>query len=185
MIPTSGFGALPAPPLLRLLLALLLCTSAVTAAARGTYQEPQDFISEAFAGRPPAAQTLWLSGAAGQGYQAIMGEAPPQLRLRYWAADRRSAWILEAIGKEYPITAGFVIDDSRIAQARVLIFRESRGWEVRHPFFTDQFSGAVLDPHWALDKTIDGITGATLSVRAMTRMARLALYLAQQVSTVP
>jgi hypothetical protein len=63
----------------------------------------------------------------------------------------------------------------------VLAFRESRGWEIRYPFFTDQFSGLTLAPDGYLSKPIDGITGATLSVRAVERVTRLALWLNAQV----
>lgn len=57
------------------------------------------------------------------------------------------------------------------------MFRESRGFEVRYPFFTDQFRGARLREGLDLDREIDGISGATLSVRALTKLARLALLL--------
>ena len=60
---------------------------------------------------------------------------------------------------------------------KVLIFRESRGWEVRYPFFTDQFKGATLVTDNNLDRKIDGITGATLSVNALTKLGRIALLL--------
>jgi hypothetical protein len=73
-----------------------------------------------------------------------------------------------------------VINDSRIESVNVLIFRESRGWEVRYPFFTDQFSDATLEENNQLDRHIDGISGATLSVKAMEKMARLALLLHKQ-----
>jgi hypothetical protein len=46
---------------------------------------------------------------------------------------------------------------------------------VRYPFFTDQFDGATLTAKSRLDRNIDGITGATLSVGAVTRIARVAL----------
>ena len=68
-------------------------------------------------------------------------------------------------------------------RVRVLEFRETRGWEVRYPFFTDQFSGAHLSNGQRdaqLDQQIDGITGATLSVRAVTRAVQAALYLSAQ-----
>jgi hypothetical protein len=58
----------------------------------------------------------------------------------------------------------------------VLAFRESRGWEIRHPAFTQQFKDATLIDN-ALDRHIDGVSGATLSVWAMTAVTRLALYL--------
>jgi Na+-translocating ferredoxin:NAD+ oxidoreductase RnfG subunit len=53
---------------------------------------------------------------------------------------------------------------------------------VRHPAFTQQFSDAKLENN-KLDRHIDGITGATLSVRAMTAVVTLALYLDDFVST--
>ena len=65
----------------------------------------------------------------------------------------------------------------RLERVKVLVFRESRGWEVRHPFFTDQFNEIGLTGELDLDRGIDGISGATLSVRALKKLARLALYL--------
>jgi hypothetical protein len=72
------------------------------------------------------------------------------------------------------------VNENALESIRVLAFRESRGWEVRYPFFTDQFSGIQLTPDRQLDRTVDGISGATLSVRALKKLARLALYLHQQ-----
>jgi len=69
-----------------------------------------------------------------------------------------------------------VIKDSKIQMIKVLEFREIRGWEVRYPAFTKQFIGASLDK-MKLDRNIDGISGATLSVWAMTSIAELSLYL--------
>jgi hypothetical protein len=144
--------------------------------ARGVYQPPAQFIAGSFGGAPPAAQALWLTGAIKSGVHEILGHDLAVLRLRYWEKDGRSAWILDEIGKEEPITVGVVVSDAGIERVRVLEFRESRGDEVRHSFFTDQFTGARLAGD-RLDKPIDGITGATLSVRALTKLARLALYL--------
>ena len=67
-------------------------------------------------------------------------------------------------------------------QMQVLIYRESHGWEVRYPFFTDQFKGLERDDSNNLNKKIDGISGATLSVNALTRLSKLALYLDQEVA---
>jgi hypothetical protein len=52
---------------------------------------------------------------------------------------------------------------------------------VRHAFFTRQFDQAQLE-NGKLDRSIDGITGATLSVEALQRAARLALWLDQQLT---
>ena len=85
-------------------------------------------------------------------------------------------WILEETGKEELITAGFVVADGRIDHVRVLVYRESRGQEVRQSSFLGQFKDARLKEGDRLDRDIDGIVGATLSVGAMERMARLALF---------
>ena len=49
----------------------------------------------------------------------------------------------------------------------------------QHP---DRFIGAALEEGRELDRPIDSITGATLSVRAMERMAALALLYHQHSS---
>ena len=96
--------------------------------------------------------------------------------MRYWQSGDRSVWILNEIGKEQPITFGVVIQAGKIERVKVLAFRESRGGEIRHPAFTQQFKDATLVGK-ALDRHIDGVSGATLSVWAMTAVTRLALYL--------
>lgn len=159
---------------------LVLFLLAPAAQARGVYQSDTDFINEVFDGQPPPSAVIWLTGELRQQATEILGHPPGQLRLRYWARGTRSAWILEEIGKEKPITVGIVIDDGRISRVKVLAFRESRGWEVRHPFFTRQYQGAGLDERDRLDRAIDGISGATLSVRALNKLARLALFLDRQ-----
>lgn len=165
------------------LLAVLLASSAAAPAAEQTFQAPEQFILEAFVdGTPPAPQVLWLTGALAADIDAILGHAPAALRQRYWRDGERTAWILEEIGKEQPITAGFVVETGALRTARVLIYRESRGWEVRHDFFTRQFVGSRLRPDHTLDTRIDNISGATLSVNALQRLARVALRLHAQVT---
>lgn len=171
---------------MKTLCALLVCMLPVSLVlAGGVYQSPEAFIAGTFSDKPPAPQLLWLKGDVRETSTAIMGHRYPAIRIRYWLQDGRSAWILEETGKERPITTGLVVGDHGIEKIRVLIFRESRGWEVKHPFFTDQFPGAGLDDELSLDRDIDGISGATLSVRALKKLARLALYFHRQVSTAP
>lgn len=160
-----------------LLITLYLLLAGPAALAVGTYQSPDEFLDQAFSGKPPEAEVIWLTGERKQAVKEILGHRYATLRIRYWRHAGRSAWILEEIGKEQPITVGVVVNDRRIEDIKVLVFRESRGWEIRHSFFTDQFRSARLDDQRRLDRNIDGISGATLSVRAMTKLARLALYL--------
>jgi len=150
--------------------------------ARGVYQEPMDFINEVFTGDPPPAQKLWITKELKIKARDILGHAPGTLRVSYWERGSKTVWVLEETGKEELITAGFIVDGNKVDSVRVLIFRESRGWEIRHPFFTDQFRGIMLAPDNNLDRKIDGITGATLSVDAITRLTRLALLYHQWVT---
>ena len=159
---------------------MLLLLAAAPLMARGVYQTAEAFLAEAFPQQTPKAAVIWLTGKTGKTAAAILQHRPNRLRIRYWADGKRSAWILDEIGKEKPITVGIVIDNGKISRLKVLAFRESRGDEVRHPFFTDQFKQAGLQTDLQLDRSIDGISGATLSVRALRKLARLALYLEQQ-----
>lgn len=161
----------------KLLLILILTSISTLVLAGGTYQEPEDFLSETFAGEPPEAAVIWLTGERKTAVNEILGHRYASLRVRYWQVAERSAWILEEVGKDLPITVGIVINASHIERIKVLIFRESRGWEIRHAFFTDQFNDSRLNDGYELDRQIDGISGATLSVRAMKKLATLALYL--------
>ncbi len=146
-------------------------------AATGIYQEPADFIAEAFNSVTPEPKMLWITADLKPAINAIMGHDLSAMRVRYWSTEGRSAWILEEIGKDKPITVGLVVAGGRLERVKVLAFRESRGWEVRNDFFTRQFIGAGLTESRDLDRHIDGITGATLSVRALTKLARLAIFL--------
>lgn len=161
--------------------ALLMLAAAVTAAS-DVYQEPEAFLEESFDGDVPEPEVLWLGSALQDRAEAILDHPYAALRVRYWRDGDRTAWILEEIGKERPITTGYVVDGGVIERVRVLIYRESRGWEVRYPSFTQQFDGATLDGDGGLDRDIDGISGATLSVRALKKLARLALVLHAEVT---
>jgi hypothetical protein len=152
----------------------LIATSAVMAAEE--YLSAESFLEQSFDGEVPSVQRLWLTKELNAVIHDILGHDLGALRVRYWQLGERTAWILEEIGKEQPITTGFVVDGGALRDVRILVYRESRGWEVRYPSFTDQFKGVSLQPDRLLDRHIDGITGATMSVDALTRLARLALY---------
>jgi len=151
-----------------------------SAHASATYQTSAEFLDEVFSSDVPQPQVLWLTKKFKPLVKEILGHDYATMRVRYWGRNHRTVWILEEIGKEKPITTGIVIDNGKIEQVKVLVFRESRGNEVQYPFFTDQFKGRFLNADKVLDRYIDGISGATLSVRALKKLARLALFLHQQ-----
>ena len=146
-------------------------------AAATVYESQAEFLSRAFSDSQPQPGIAWLSGERKSTVQQLLGHDYPALRLRYWCQDQRSAWILEEVGKELPITVGIVVDKDYIKSLRVLTYRENRGGEVATPSFTDQFNHRVLQENGTLDAAIDGISGATLSVKALTRLATMALFL--------
>ncbi len=157
----------------------LLCAN--FAGADTVYLAPDAFVHQTFSETPPPA-ILWLDNNAQAKLAAVLGHRYPQARLHYWRVANKTAWILDEIGKDYPITAGFVVVDNRIERAQVLIYRETRGEEIHLLAFLRQFVDAQLEKNndgEKLSKNIDGITGATLSVDAMRRMAQAALVLNQ------
>lgn len=141
------------------------------------YETQAEFLSRAFVDSPPEPDILWLSGERKSAVRQLLGHDYPALRLRYWCQAGRSAWILDEIGKELPITVGIIIDNGYIKNLRVMTYRENRGGEVATPAFTDQFINAELEENRSLDVAIDGISGATLSVQSLTRLATMALFL--------
>ena len=161
----------------RVLLAALFLFSLPVYSAEGdedVYLSVDAFIATQFPAVPDN-KMMWLDQSARDVAEDISGE-DPGFRRRYWRDGNRTAWVLDVIGRDHPITLGISVEDSRVRQVRVLVYRESRGWEVRQDFFTRQFEGVALEGK-RLDTRIDGITGATLSVNALQRAARLALWL--------
>lgn len=161
---------------------LILLGLALPAGADQPPAEVSTFLATTFQ-EAPEARDIWLTGDLRTRARDILRHDYPQVRVQYWRSGSRTAWVLDEIGKERPITVGVVIDHDRVEKVSVLVYRESRGWEVKSPAFTAQFSGARLADGTQLDRDIDGISGATLSVRALQTLTRLALLLHQQTIT--
>lgn len=154
---------------------MLLHAAGTLLAANQVYQTPEEFLSLTF-GDIPDRQHLILKGDLAKQVRSMLGHRYKKIRVPYWQEGCRTAWILEEIGKERPITTGFVVNSQGLEKVKVLIFRESRGWEVKHDYFGRQFVHAKLKDQ-KLDRRIDNISGATLSVRAVTNISRMALLL--------
>lgn len=172
---------------LSITLLLILCSATSNnILAGGVYQKPDVFINQVFNNTPPKVQVLWLSKNLKAQISEILSHNYKGLRIRYWQqtgkTDRQSVWVLDEIGKEKPITTGIVVKNGKIELVKILVFRESRGWEVRHAFFTDQFKQAKLKENKQLSTNIDNISGATLSVRAIKKLAKIALLLDKHIN---
>ncbi len=156
-------------------LALALVGGRWAVASPVVYQTPEAFLETYLPGC--RTQALWLDAEKKGEIERLLERRWPGARVRFCAHGDKTAWILDEIGKVEPITTGVVVDHGEVERVRVLIYRESRGGEVRRDAFTSQFDRAVLEDGNTLDRDIDGITGATLSVRALSLQVRLALLL--------
>ncbi|MGK0442052.1 MAG: hypothetical protein ACJA0N_001859 [Pseudohongiellaceae bacterium] len=165
----------------RFLVLVFLLMSNNLLAQQGQFMTADELQTRYFSEATPL-QTLWVNKAMRSEIEAIVGRRFTTLRMRYWGENQRTAWILEEIGKERPITVGVVVEGGEILNVSMLEYRESRGGEVRYPFFTRQFQQVrpVMRDGYQLNKNIDGITGATLSVRALKKIATLSLFYHQQ-----
>jgi hypothetical protein len=163
------------------LLIILLSLIAPLIFAKGTYQSPEAFIQSALGNNAISKKVFWLDDTDRDVIEKIVAHNFKQLRIRYWQSGLDTVWILDEIGKESPIAIGVHVSQGAIKQTKVLVYRESRGDEVRHNFFTKQFINAKLTNDHHLDRDIDGITGATLSVRAVIKMSQLALWLDNEI----
>ena len=170
---------------------LIFCLLPFSVLGKGVYMTPEAFLAESFSPAQPLIESLWLTDDIRDSAKQILNHAYPGLRIRYWHASekdseegsQRTAWIMNEVGKTRPITIGITIVGDQIERVRILEFRESRGAEVRMDFFTRQFVGLSLQPPKSqLSESIDGITGATLSVKAVKKTARFALFLHQLVT---
>ncbi len=91
------------------------------------------------------------------------------------------ASLQNTIGKYRPITYMVgVTPDAEVSQVEVLIYRESRGAEVRKPRFTYQYNGKESDDPIRINRDIMNITGATMSVRSVSAGVKRALVLTEE-----
>ena len=88
------------------------------------------------------------------------------------------ALVQNTIGKHKPMTYMVGVDSTgHVLNVELLVFRESRGSEVRTKRFNVQYEGkTVLDPV-RINKDIINISGATMSVRSMSAGIKRALVL--------
>lgn len=137
---------------------------------------PEVFV-ETSLGRVPAEQQLLLQGDADRAVRAAYGGRYPAASIPYWQSDGVRVWVLRARGKFGYIQAGFVVEGGRLVKSEVLSSKEKKGRVIKQERFLRQLAGIGLTGKGTLDRCVDGYSGATISVSAMEKMARLALTL--------
>ena len=96
-------------------------------------------------------------------------------KLYYWTisqADSTIAYALldNVIGKSMPITFMVIVNiDGDIISANVIKYREAYGSEVGNKGWLQQFITLNNNSVYNIGKEIDGISGATISVKSMSK----------------
>jgi len=86
------------------------------------------------------------------------------------------ARVLDARGKDQPITLLVALDPAlRLLDLDVLVYRESYGGEVAYESWRKQFRGRSAGDSLVVGRQIRGISGATISVNAVTAGVRATL----------
>ena len=96
------------------------------------------------------------------------------------------AMIQNTIGKHKPMTYMVGVDpDGEVINVEVLVYRESRGSEVRTDRFNYQYEGKTLYDPIRINRDIINISGATMSVRSMSAGVKRTLVLVDELYLKP
>jgi len=169
------------PRVIALLLMLGLAATLPAYEVQIRHLSQPDFLQQVFADQEPQPGLLPLRGELRERVTKVLGHPYRGMRLRYWHSDEISAWIIDEKSKDMPMTVGVAVGPEGIVDLEILVYREPRGGEVHQAFFRRQYRGMTLGENDTLSGQVDGITGATLSVDATSRVAAMALVLHQAV----
>ncbi len=91
------------------------------------------------------------------------------------------ALVQNTIGKHKPMTYMVGIDSKgQVSDIELLVFRESRGSEIRQKRFNAQYEGKTVNDPVRINKDIINISGATMSVRSMSAGIKRVLVLVDE-----
>lgn len=161
-------------------LALNLCLGTVTFSfadeeeyKEEVYLTKKQALEAAFPGNDKIEkEKKWLTDSQREAIGKAFGEPVKDRRLT-WYVGMKAGKVLgymlidHRVGKSFPITFMVVINpDGTVRDVEIMVYREPRGWEVRYESFLRQFFGMSAESDF---REINSITGATLSVRSVTR----------------
>jgi Na+-translocating ferredoxin:NAD+ oxidoreductase RnfG subunit len=91
------------------------------------------------------------------------------------------AVLQETIGKHRPITyiVG-ITPEGRVFNVEIMVYRESKGGEVRRKRFNSQYEGKTAQDPIRINKDIINVTGATMSVRSVSAGVKRALVVVDE-----
>lgn len=158
--------------------AFWVCLSVITGeTCYGNESNQTLFLEEVFQGSVPKSDYIWITPAVRPVVESILMHEYKGLRIKYWRNAYQTVWVLSDLVKGKPVCAGIVVSQEKIQRVEILSAEGRWGSLVKKESFTSQFENVASVKSNRLTRSIDGISGATLSVNAVSQLARLALAL--------
>ncbi len=145
------------------------------------YATEEEVLEMAFPGAEFAKKTVKISDEDKARVESLTGGKYFKKRVTFHIATIKGELAGYAIkvnekGKKKNITFMVIIDGAgTVKSVDLLVFRESQGYEIENPRWRKQFEGKTLKDPLKPKRDIDNISGATLSVRAVTKGVKGAL----------
>ena len=127
---------------------------------------------------PPAKLTASIARLFGAGahVDSLHVDSSTVLRISRHDSLLGFAQVKNVLGKDQPITFLVAVGpDDRLKDVDVLVYREPRGGEVAYDAWRKQFRGKSAADSLRVGKNIRSISGATISVNAVTTGVRRTL----------
>jgi Na+-translocating ferredoxin:NAD+ oxidoreductase RnfG subunit len=161
---------------------LALAAAALLQTGARVYFTPEQALAIVFPGATEIRErALELDAAAQQELTGKLGYRPRETRVIFHQALRGEqvmghAIVMNEVGKSLPITFMVaILPDGQVDQVLLMQFREPRGNEVERAVFRDQYRGKSLPDPIRRGVDIRNVSGATMSVDAMSRGVKRAL----------
>ena len=150
------------------LLATVACTLALAATTRPTSAQTA----------APAKVAASIRRIFGEGARidTVRVDSGAALRIARRDSILGYAQVRNARGKDQPITYLVAVDrQTRLRDVDILVYREPYGGEVAYDAWRRQFRGKGADAPLVVGRDVQGISGATISVNAVTAGVRRAV----------
>ena len=166
----------------KFLLTIYLLTLSFSINAENVIMDKDDFLKQALGvSEVPFHKYIILKDDVAAGVKDILKDTYHLPAIKYYKNGNKVGFILEAIGKHEFITTGYVVENNKISDAKVLVYRENYGGEVAYDFFLNQIRGNSLKSKDKLTNRLKNISGATMSVNSMRKLSKLSLFLASKI----
>jgi Na+-translocating ferredoxin:NAD+ oxidoreductase RnfG subunit len=152
-----------------------------------TYATVEETLEMAFPGAEFEKKTVKLTPEERKEIEALTKRRFFKRRVDFYIARKAGqtlgyATVMNEIGKTRYITFMVVLDPGgAVKSIHLLVFRESQGYEIDNPRWRRQFEGKTINDPLRLKRDIRNISGATLSVRAVTKGVKNVLAVFQVV----